>query len=182
MATRLLQLTRGEAIIDMDGESFNVNGEGLGDGTWEVFPLMVYERDSDGRWELIQDAAKRRAIVAALKTVWPNNPGGWPNLVIDEDHYQYERPLILPVDIVTRIADDFPDRDAAAEVREALSYLDCPEAVRVARCILHLSEGSVAAVTKNIELARQDYRDAILFAEYDRDDQRLHDFSKRFEK
>ena len=181
MMARLVRLTHGQAIIEIDGESFNVNGEGLGDGTWEVFPLMVYERGDDGNWILIQDRLKRKAIVDGLKTCWPDNPGGWPKLVI-ADHEKYERPLILPYDILRRVADDFPDEADAETVREELASLDCPEPVRVARCVLHLSAGSVSGVKKNIATAKQDYRDTILFAEYDRDDRRLRDFSKPFGK
>ena len=180
MTAQLIQLTRGQAIIEIEGELFNVNGEGLNDGTWEVFPLMVYERGADKRWVLVQDRKKCRGIIEALRTCWPDNLEGWSKLVIAEDHYQYERPLILPVDILLRVGRDFPDQDEAAKVREALEGLDCPEAARVARCVLHLSAGSVSTVSQNVATAMQDYRDIILFAEYDRDDQRLYDFSKPF--
>ena len=180
MTVKLIQLSRGQAIIEIDGESFNVNGEGTGDGTWEVFPLMVYERGAGEQWVLIQDAEKRWAIVDALQTCWPKNPGGWPNLVI-ADHYQYERPFILPYDVLRRVVDDFPNSDEAAQVREELAQLDCPEPARVARCVLHLSAGSVSAVSRNVATALQDYRDIILFAEYDRDDRRLHNFSEGFD-
>jgi len=180
MTARLVNLTRGQAIVEIDGESFNVNGEGLGDGTWEVFPLMVYEREAGGRWVLIQDRTRRRAIVDALRTCWPDNPGGWPTLVVAE-HDQYERPLILPHDILRRVVRDFPDPDDAAKVHDELESLDCPEAARVVRCVLHLSAGSVSAVSRNVANAARDYRDAILFAEYDRDDRRLHDFSEPFD-
>ena len=180
-SARLIQLTRGQAIIEVGGETFNVNGEGQGDGTWQVFPLMVYERGDGGRWELIQNAARRREVVAALKTCWPNNPGGWPDLVVAEGDYQYERPLILPYDIARRVVQDFPDPNDAAKVRDALELLDCPEPERIARCILHLSAGSVSDVTRYVSTAMRDYRDVILFAEYDRDDRRLHDFSRPFD-
>ncbi len=179
MKTRLVSLSRGQAVLDIDGERFNVNGEGQGDGTWQVFPLMVYEKATDDGWKLIQDAAKRQRIIAALKTCWPDNPGGWNRLLV-ADHEPFDRPLNLAFDILQRIVDDFPDSDDSAAVRELLESLECPEAERVARCILHLSEGSVAAVLENIALAQTDYRDAILFAEYDREDNRLHDWSKPF--
>ncbi|MDJ0760507.1 MAG: hypothetical protein QNJ19_14025 [Woeseiaceae bacterium] len=180
MSARLVFLSPGQAFVDIDGEVFNVNGEGKGDGTWEVFPLMVYERAPDSRWVLIQDAGKRERIIAALKTCWPDNhPGGWTRLEI-ADHEPFDRPLILPVDIVQRVVSDFTDPDEAAAVRGLLESLEIPEAERVARCILHLSAGSASAVLDNIALAKRDYRDAILFAEYDRNDNRLHDFSKPF--
>jgi len=181
MTARLVNLTRGEAIVEIDDELFNVNGEGFGDGTWVVFPLMVYERGTGERWILIQDRVKRRTIVDALRTIWPDNPGGWATLVIDEADYQYETPLILPYDILRRVVRDFPDPDDAAKVRNELESLDCPEAARVARCVLHLSAGSVSTVSRNVASAIRDYRDVILFAEYDRDDRRLHDFSESFD-
>jgi len=42
MTVHLVDVTRDQAIAEMDGESFNVIGEGLGDGAWEVFPVIVY--------------------------------------------------------------------------------------------------------------------------------------------
>ena len=180
MTARIVKLTRGQAIVEIDGEQFNVNGEGLGDGTWEVLPLMVYERGADDRWILIQDNERRRAIVDALQACWPGNSGGWPVLVV-ADHEKYDRPFILPYDVLRRVMKYFPDPDDAAKVRDALESLDCPESERVARCVLHLSAGSVAAVMRNVETALRDYRDAIFFAEYDRNDRRLHDFSIPFQ-
>lgn len=78
MTVKLIQLSRGQAIIEIDGELFNVNGEGTGDGTWEVFPLMVYERGAGEQWVLIQDAEKRWAIVGALQTCRPDPSRRYP--------------------------------------------------------------------------------------------------------
>lgn len=52
---------------------------------------------------------------------------------------------------------------------------------RIFRCILHLAEGNVNRLLELVENARIDYRDVILWAEYDqRGRTRLHDFNKAF--
>jgi hypothetical protein len=54
------------------------------------------------------------------------------------------------------------------------------DADRILRCVVFLSTGDLARLAHNAERARQDWRDVISWAEYDRDDRRLHDFSRPF--
>ncbi|MDJ0926860.1 MAG: hypothetical protein QNJ73_04335 [Gammaproteobacteria bacterium] len=88
--------------------------------------------------------------------------------------------MSLPDDILVRIAADF-GRDSVNGVVKLLAGYHGPEPQRVCRCILHLSAGSIDKLKHNVAEAAKDYRDIILFAEYDRDDNRLHDFTHGFD-
>ncbi len=78
----------------------------------------------------------------------------------------------LPDDVIARIEADFAE-PRRAEVTEALLGLPetTREQARVARCVLFVADG---------DLAHTDYRDAIVAAEYDREDRRLRDLSRPF--
>lgn len=73
----------------------------------------------------------------------------------------------LPADILRRIAADFPRSEFAETVRDALEGLAVPEPERVARCVLFAAEGDPVKFKQMMELARVDYRDAIMCGEYD---------------
>ena len=66
----LITLTRDSFIVDYDGIEYSVNGERGGDGTWDVFPQMVYQIVPDSRPRLVEDDALKAAIVAALFANW----------------------------------------------------------------------------------------------------------------
>ena len=87
----------------------------------------------------------------------------------------------LPDDVAARIATDFaaPRRQ---EVTEALLGLSeaTREHARVARCVLFVADGDLERLRQMVELAHTDYRDAIVAAEYDREDRRLRDLSRPF--
>ena len=87
--------------------------------------------------------------------------------------------MLLPEDILERIVADFGS-ESAAGVTQLLAGYRGPEAHRVYRCILHLSAGSIDKLKANVDDAGKDYRDIIFFAEYDRDDNRIHDFTHGF--
>jgi hypothetical protein len=77
---------------------------------------------------------------------------------------QYTRELVLK-----KVSEMFPHVDLA----EVLNILDQygyerrqPERERVQLAILKLSEGNVVKLQREVETARQDYRDALLYAEY----------------
>ena len=88
--------------------------------------------------------------------------------------------MVLPSDILQRIRTDFDERDAAAVVRSLEAYAG-RESDRVRRCVLHLSAGAIDKVAHFVEAANTDYRDVIFWAEYDRQDRRVRDFSRAFE-
>ena len=66
----LKTLTRDSFIVDYDGVEYSVNGERGGDGTWDVFPKMVYRTVPDGLATLVEDEKLKAAIVAALFANW----------------------------------------------------------------------------------------------------------------
>jgi hypothetical protein len=84
------------------------------------------------------------------------------------------------LDIVEYVRRNFeePDRSVVATVLE--SYAG-PEPDRVRRCVLHLANGNAGEVKNLIEAATVDYRDVILWAEYDSGDRQLRDCSRPFE-
>lgn len=86
----------------------------------------------------------------------------------------------LPPDIVRRIRADFAEPDIAAVIQALQSYTG-PEPDRVRRCILHLAARALDKVTHFASAANGDYRDVLFWAEYDRDDRRVRDFSRAFE-
>jgi len=85
----------------------------------------------------------------------------------------------LPVDIVTRLAREFPD-SADVGLATLLSEFAAVQQFREIRCILHLASGDAAKVRHYADIARQDSRDILYWAEYDRDDNRIHDFRQPF--
>jgi hypothetical protein len=87
--------------------------------------------------------------------------------------------VTVPADVLERIRVDFVNHDVA-RVTAILSEYSGPERGRVLRCIVHLSNGSLEALREHVRNAKTDYRDVIFWAEYDRDDDHVHDFSKGF--
>ena len=87
---------------------------------------------------------------------------------------------MLPEDIARRVNSEFAQPDRAPVVL-ALEAYDGPEPDRVRRCILHLASGALEKVSHFVEAASADYRDVIYWAEYDKDDRRVRDFSRAFE-
>lgn len=87
----------------------------------------------------------------------------------------------LPPDIEARIVADFPASEHAAITNGLIGLSDAtPEPTRVARCVLFVANGDLDEFERMVELARTDYRDAIVAAEYDRDLNRLRDFGWPF--
>ena len=93
-------------------------------------------------------------------------------------------------DVANRVAREFPSaaaRQAAAQilasVTEAVRELNdsVGEQDRVTRCVLFLAGGNLKYLAECAALARRDYRDAIMAAEYDREDRRIRDFSRPFD-
>ena len=70
-------LTRDSFIVEFDGADYKVDGERGGDGTWEIFPDMVYTVAADGTRELVDDARLRNAVVAALREHWHEYDYPW---------------------------------------------------------------------------------------------------------
>lgn len=90
----------------------------------------------------------------------------------------------LPPDIAAQVEKDFGP-DAAAVMTLLDSYRDAiPEPARVIRCMIYLAERDSTRMAGLVKMARADYRDVILGAEYvDHAGERpkqVRDFSKPF--
>jgi hypothetical protein len=85
----------------------------------------------------------------------------------------------VPGDVLERIRVSFVNTEVALAIA-ALEEYSGPERSRVMRCIVHLSNGSLEALQGHLRSALGDYRDVIYWAEYDREDRRIHDFSSGF--
>lgn len=87
----------------------------------------------------------------------------------------------LPLDIKTRIENDFAHSDERNLVLKILSELQIEERERVIRCILFVANGDIDKLGKMEVLAKTDYRDVIMAGEYEKiTDKRLRDFNEPF--
>ena len=81
---------------------------------------------------------------------------------------------MLPQDIITKVRQDFLEADAPAVV-QLLSELQQQDprvfSDRILRCIVHTAEGRFDWFASEVALARIDWRDVIVNAEYDSDRQ-----------
>lgn len=85
----------------------------------------------------------------------------------------------LPIDVVQKLEADF-SQDELASARRLLGGYSGKERLRVIRCIVHLAKGNADSLLHFIDEAAMDYRDVIYWAEYDRNDRRIHDFNLPF--
>lgn len=88
--------------------------------------------------------------------------------------------LRLPMDILARVKDDFAEKEVGEAVDLLAAYRG-PESDRVRRCAIHLSSGLIERLRHHLQTAGVDHRDMILFAEYDGENRRIHDFSNGFD-
>ena len=75
----------------------------------------------------------------------------------------------MPEDIVAKVRQDFAEDDALT-VLQLLSefHRDNPSiSERILRCIVFLAKGSFEEFVRAVEMARVDWRDLIVAAEYD---------------
>ncbi len=90
----------------------------------------------------------------------------------------------MPPDIRRRIARDFSPADAGAlrvdiETRRAANPAIFSD--RVIRCVIHVANGDLQTAGRAVSLALTDWRDLIVWAEYDNTfDQQLRDLSMPF--
>jgi hypothetical protein len=82
-----------------------------------------------------------------------------------------------PSDIVDRVIRDF-DADVIGQVHLWLEELGSD---RLARCALFFAGGSIEGLRSAMEIARTDWRDLIVAAEYDRNKNHLRDFNLPFQ-
>lgn len=94
----------------------------------------------------------------------------------------------LPNDILKRIDGDYGH--SAKEAKSLISnrikshdHLDHP---RIIRCAIFLAEGSISGLEDSLDIAQQDPRDVMLYAEYVETEageyKRVRDFNNTFER
>lgn len=91
--------------------------------------------------------------------------------------------MALPQDIVVQIHRGFSGDEAravAARLESMEGERDFSD--RIARCIVFAAQGQMDLLEHAVALARSDYRDLIVWAEYDNHWQRLRDLSRPFEE
>jgi hypothetical protein len=85
--------------------------------------------------------------------------------------------MALADDVLVKIRRDFGEAEAL-QVIERLEGLPCEDRQlfcdRILRCIVFVAAGRLALVEEAVALARLDYRDLIIWAEYDRQFETRH--------
>jgi len=91
----------------------------------------------------------------------------------------------LPADIRRRIARDFGPADASALLVDIAAHRTSGPRIfsdRIVRCIVYVAGGDLEIAGRAIALALVDWRDHIVWAEYDgKFDQQLRDLNHPFE-
>lgn len=90
----------------------------------------------------------------------------------------------LPDDITARIRRDFSGADAVTVEQRLLALSQAEPDLfgeRILRCIIFASRGRLSGVEHCIAMTREDPRDMIVTAEYDRDEKHIRHFSQPFE-
>lgn len=88
-------------------------------------------------------------------------------------------------DIIKKVRLDFPRLDEAqlvlALLHEFAEQNPALSGDRLLRCIVYVANGDLDLFAKAIELAVVDYRDLVVWAEYDENRFQIRDLSKPFE-
>lgn len=89
--------------------------------------------------------------------------------------------LTLSPDIIKKIQQDFNEQSHLVfDLLQDSIYLLGTESFRVTRSILYLSDGNLESLKSFVQVAIQDYRDLLYWAEYDKD-KHARNFNKPFE-
>lgn len=85
--------------------------------------------------------------------------------------------MSIEAEIVERVRADFPNEALSDVLSRLEAASDTP---RIQRCIVFAARGHPWYFNYLCRLAKTDYRDVIMAAEYDRLDIRLYDFTRPF--
>jgi hypothetical protein len=92
--------------------------------------------------------------------------------------------IMLAQDILDKLNRDFEDSEEAALALSVLAdFVEENQELsvdRILRCIVFVANGDLDLLDKAIELAKIDYRDLIVWAEYDEKRERIRDLSLPF--
>lgn len=94
---------------------------------------------------------------------------------------------MLPDDIQKKIRAEFEtglvqfmERELEAFVKRFQEVYQEPPTPRIIRCVVYLTAGEKENLSHFVEAALKDWRDVIYWAEYNAEDQRIHDFNEPF--
>jgi hypothetical protein len=94
---------------------------------------------------------------------------------------------LIPDDIHKRIEHDFGSEGAKRVTAALEQFIESYQSNygtrpsdRIIRCIVHLAQGKLDLLSHHTKAALGDWRDVIYWAEYDRKDDRIHDFRLPF--
>ena len=92
--------------------------------------------------------------------------------------------MILARDIWGKVNIDFETPEEAALALSVLAdFVDQNKKLssdRIVRCIVFVANGDLNRLEKAIDLAKEDYRDLIVWAEYDEKNERVRDLTNPF--
>lgn len=90
--------------------------------------------------------------------------------------------LSVEPDIESRIAKDFslPDREDAMALLDVLYRELRGDNARIVRCVIFLADGNKDKLVHFADRALLDFRDVILWAEYDEQNRQVRDFYQPF--
>ena len=166
-------LTRGDQPYDISRISANSERRAA---KWEsTYPTL--QTASTWNWKAV--AKHSRRLRRVLERFLPQAAAGEGGQVVTPSASTHGLPL--PMDILARIREDFAEQEVG-EAAELLAAYRGPEGDRVRRCAIHLSGGLIERLRHHLQTAAVDHRDTILFAEYDRENRRIHDFSNGFDR
>ena len=87
----------------------------------------------------------------------------------------------IPIDIIKKIHSSFSNNDERELIKRIFQNLNVNEKHRIMRCILFLANGDLNTFYRYEKMAKTDYRDVIMNAEYEYPSNKcLRDFSKPF--
>jgi hypothetical protein len=93
-------------------------------------------------------------------------------------------PYMFPKDITQKIRTDFKEPNKIREVFKLLSdyYRDWDDDVnfRLVRCMLYESNGEIEKIQENVRIAKTDWRNIIVYVEYDNEMNWLRNFNRPF--
>jgi len=97
---------------------------------------------------------------------------------------QNEAKMILARDIWGKVNKDFETPEEAALALSVLAdFVDQNQELssdRILRCIVFVANGDLDRLEKALDLAKTDYRDLIVWAEYDEQNERVRDLTNPF--
>lgn len=91
---------------------------------------------------------------------------------------------LYPIDIIEKIKLDFGQswNKAFSEIQKLIISDESFRSNRIVRSIIYLGNKDIVHLEKIIEQAKTDWRDILLWAEYDKKEKRVRDFNNEFGK